>query len=174
MRFSILLEAPYDAASQLGNWDRADLEEKKPSCIPRGTFRNLDTMSFSTRAKQDAWREAEKTCWRPLYGRCRIRWHGLEWHDFRTARNFNWGPQLSPAQPRILFKSSRSRGKWAARENRLCAGNSGYYAIGDEPLQPRARARSHHIRGRLEFSRKHLQKQFGPKRSRSRAADSGV
>jgi AraC-like DNA-binding protein len=39
-------------------------------------------------------------------------------------------------------------------------GNSGYYAIGDEPLPASRRANDRHQFATLEFSRKHLQKQF--------------
>jgi AraC-like DNA-binding protein len=39
-------------------------------------------------------------------------------------------------------------------------GNSGYYAIGDEPLPALRRANDRHQFATLEFSRKHLQKQF--------------
>src|SRR5437763_14691725 len=95
MRFSILLKArmmqPRNWVTGTGRpWRKRNLP-----CIPRGNIRNLDTMSSQCAAEQDAWREV-KDGWRPLYGDVDSMGVAVEWHDFRTARNFNWGRTFHP------------------------------------------------------------------------------
>src|SRR5438093_51399 len=46
-------------------------------------------------AEQDAWREV-KDGWRPLYGDVDQFGVAVEWHDFRTARSFDWGKSFHP------------------------------------------------------------------------------
>jgi hypothetical protein len=58
-------------------------------------FVNLIAMSPQCVAEQSAWREV-KAGWRPLYGDVDSMGVAVEWHDFQTARNFNWGRTFHP------------------------------------------------------------------------------
>src|SRR6202171_5759310 len=112
-------------------------------------------------AEVDAWREV-KDGWRPLYGDVDQFGVAVEWHDFRTVRSFDWGRSFHPRSLEFCLNleghgavgtSGRSRSDYLP-------GNSGYYAVGDEPLMASRRANDHHQFATLEFSRAHLQKQF--------------
>src|SRR5205814_535340 len=46
-------------------------------------------------AELNAWREV-KDGWRPLYGDVDQFGVAVEWHDFRTARSFDWGKSFHP------------------------------------------------------------------------------
>ena len=112
-------------------------------------------------AEQEAWREV-KNGWRPLYGDVDHFGVAVEWHDFRTARSFDWGKSFHPRSLEFCLNLEGHGAVGAAGKTRsdYAPGNSGYYAIGDEPLPASRRANDHHQFVTLEFSRKHLQKQF--------------
>jgi AraC-like DNA-binding protein len=109
-------------------------------------------------AEQRAWRDVKG--WRPLFGDVDRLGVAIEWHDFRTARSFDWGRTFHPRSVEFCLNvdghgevgSSRSRSDYAP-------GNCGYYAIGDEPLPASRRARDHHQFVTLEFSKEHLRNQ---------------
>jgi len=112
-------------------------------------------------AEQDAWREISAG-WRPLYGDVDKIGVAVEWHDFRTGRSFDWGRTFHPRSVEFCL-NLEGRGAVAANSRARCEyfpGNSGYYAIADEPLSASRQANDHHQFVTLEFSRKHLQKQF--------------
>ena len=103
--------------------------------------------------------------------RCRFDGRGRRMARFSDGAQFQLGPHLSSAQPRILFKSSRSRGSGRPAENRLCAGKLRLlrdWGRTASSLPPRAR--SSPIRDARIFA-KTFAKAVRPKRSRSRAAD---
>src|SRR5205807_4728002 len=83
-----------------------------------------------------------------------------EWHDFQTARNFNWGRTFHPRSLEFCLNLEGHGEIGVARKTDYAPGNSGYYAIGDEPLPASRRANDRHQFATLEFSRKYLQKQF--------------
>src|SRR6266513_1729331 len=58
-------------------------------------FVNFIAMNIQCAAEQSAWREV-KDGWRPLYGDVDSMGVAVEWHDFKTARNFNWGRTFHP------------------------------------------------------------------------------
>ena len=110
-------------------------------------------------AEQRAWREV-KEGWRPLYGDVDSMGVAVEWHDFKTARNFNWGRTFHPRSLEFCLNLDGHGEIGRAAKTDYAPGNSGYYAIGDEPLPASRRAHDHHQFATLEFSRAHLQKQF--------------
>ena len=116
-------------------------------------------MSFQCAAEQAAWREV-KEGWRPLYGDVDSMGVAVEWHDFQTARSFNWGRTFHPRSLEFCLNLEGHGEVGATAKTDYTPGNSGYYAIGDEPLPASRRANDRHQFATLEFSRNHLQKQF--------------
>ena len=108
-----------------------------------------------------AWQEVEEG-WRPLYGDFEQLGVSVEWHDFQSARPLDWGRSF---HPRSLEFCLNLEGRGAvglpgrARSDYV-SGNCGYYAVADEPLSATRHAHDRHRFVTLEFSRKHLQKQF--------------
>ena len=114
-----------------------------------------------THSEQAAWR-AVAPGWRKLYGDFDEKGVSVEWHDFRTTQPFDWGRSFHPRSLEFCL-NLEGRGvvgmKGNGRSDYL-PGNSGYYAIADEPLPASRQARDHHQFVTLEFSREHLRKQF--------------
>jgi AraC family transcriptional regulator len=112
-------------------------------------------------AELNAWREV-KDGWRPLYGDVDQFGVAVEWHDFRTARLFDWGKSFHPRSLEFCLnlEGHGQVGSAGKTSSDYTPGNCGYYAIGDEPLPASRRANDHHQFVTLEFSRNHLQKQF--------------
>jgi AraC-like DNA-binding protein len=84
----------------------------------------------------------------------------VEWHDFQTARSFNWGRTFHPRSLEFCLNLEGHGEVGAAAKAHYAAAAAGYYAIGDEPLPASRRANDRHQFATLEFSRNHLQKQF--------------
>jgi AraC-like DNA-binding protein len=112
-------------------------------------------------AEVDAWREV-KDGWRPLYGDVDQFGVAVEWHDFRTARSFNWGRSFHPRSLEFCLNLAGhgAVGAPGRGQSEYEPGNSGYYAIGDEPLPASRCAKEQHQFATLEFSRNHLQGQL--------------
>jgi AraC family transcriptional regulator len=112
-------------------------------------------------AEQHAWREV-KGGWRPLYGDVDQMGVAVEWHDFRIERSFDWGRTFHPRSLEFCLnlQGHGQIGVGGKMHSDYSPGNSGYYAIGDEPLAASRRAHDHHQFVTLEFSREHLQKQL--------------
>lgn len=112
-------------------------------------------------AEQHAWREI-KDGWRPLYGDVDRIGVAIEWHDFRTEHAFNWGRTFHPRSLEVCLnlEGHGAVGAPGRRRSDYAPGNSGYYVIGDEPLPASRRANDRHQFVTLEFSKRHLQKQF--------------
>src|SRR5206468_5434214 len=112
-------------------------------------------------AELNAWRVV-KDGWRPLYGDVDQFGVAVEWHDFRTARLFDWGRSFHPRSLEFCLnlEGHGQVGAAGKTSSDYAPGNCGYYAIGDEPLPASRRANDHHQFVTLEFSRNHLQKQF--------------
>jgi len=116
-------------------------------------------MSSQCAAEQNAWREV-KGGWRPLYGDVDSMGVAVEWHDFKTTRDFNWGGTFHPRSLEFCLNLEGHGEVGLGGKTDYAPGNSGYYAIGDEPLPASRRANDRHQFATLEFSRKHLEKQF--------------
>ena len=112
-------------------------------------------------AEQGAWRDVQEG-WKPLYGDFERLGVSVEWHDFRIERSLDWGRSFHPRSLEFCL-NLEGRGEVGApgrtRSNYL-PGNSGYYAIADDPLNASRRAHDHHQFVTLEFSRGHLQEQL--------------
>jgi AraC-like DNA-binding protein len=112
-------------------------------------------------AEQGAWRDVQEG-WRPLYGDFDRLGVSVEWHDFRIERSLDWGRSFHPRSLEFCLNLA-GRGAVGTRgqdRSDYLPGNSGYYAIADEPLPASRQAHDHHQFATLEFSRDHLQKQF--------------
>src|SRR3954451_9577048 len=112
-------------------------------------------------AESEAWREV-KDGWRPLYGDVEQFGVGVEWHDFRTERSFNWGRSFHPRSVEFCLNLG---GRGAVAQNSrikrdYLPGTSGYYSLLDEPLVATREANERHQFVTLEFSRSHLQEQL--------------
>src|ERR1700730_5077711 len=116
-------------------------------------------MSSQCAAEQDAWREV-KDGWRPLYGDVDSMGVAVEWHDFRMARSFNWGRTFHPRSLEFCLNLEGHGQVGAAGKTDYGPASSVYYDIACEPLSASRHAHDHHQFVTLEFSRKHLQKQF--------------
>src|SRR5438132_2995383 len=113
------------------------------------------------RAESGAWREVEEG-WRPLYGDFDQLGLSVEWHDFQSPQPVDWGRSFHPRSLEFCL-NLEGRGAVGAQGQAwsdYLPGNSGYYAIADEPLPASRQARDHHQFVTLEFSRNHLKKQF--------------
>ena len=114
-----------------------------------------------THDEQGAWKEVAPG-WRQLYGDFDRLGLSIEWHDFRTQRALDWGRSFHPHSLEFCLNLNGHGAVGAEGRVRsdYLPGNSGYYAIGDEPLPASRHARDHHQFVTLEFSRLHLQKQL--------------
>jgi len=111
--------------------------------------------------EQGAWKEVAPG-WRQLYGDFERLGLSIEWHDFRTQRALDWGRSFHPHSLEFCLNLNGHGAVGAEGWTRsdYDPGNSGYYAIADEPLPASRHARDHHQFVTLEFSRSHLQKQL--------------
>ncbi len=112
-------------------------------------------------SEQGAWR-AVAPGWQQLYGNFDELGVSVEWHDFRTTRPLDWGRSFHPHSLEFCLnlEGRGAVGSNANARSNYLPGNSGYYAIADEPLPASREANDHHQFVTLEFSRAHLQKQF--------------
>jgi AraC-like DNA-binding protein len=110
-------------------------------------------------AERSAWREV-KDGWRPLYGDVESVGVAVEWHDFQTERDFNWGRTFHPRSLEFCLNlDGRGEIGGGSKVNYVPA-SCGYYAVGGGLLPASRIAKDHHQFATLEFSRAHLQKQF--------------
>ncbi len=100
--------------------------------------------------------------WRQLYGDFDQLGVSIEWHDFRIAQPLDWGRSFHRRSLEFCLNLN-GRGAVGAHgrtRSDYHPGNSGYYAIANEPVPASRQAHDHHQFVTLEFSREHLQKQF--------------
>ena len=111
--------------------------------------------------EENAWRGVAPG-WRQLYGDFDRLGMSVQWHDFRSARSLDWGRSFHPRSLEFCL-NLEGHGEVEGPGVERCsysAGNSGYYAMADDPLSAFRRAHDHHQFVTLEFSRDHLQRQF--------------
>ena len=110
-------------------------------------------------AEQGAWREVPQG-WRQLYGDFDRLGVSIEWHDFRTNRQLDWGLSFHPRSVEFCLNVA-GRGAVGDRgQTDYVPGSAGYYAVTDKPLPASRQARDHHQFVTLEFSSRHLQEQL--------------
>lgn len=119
------------------------------------------TSNEAARAEHGAWISVARG-WRQLYGDFDRLGVSIEWHDFRTERALDWGRSFhSRSLEFCLNLDGRGAvGGQGPERGDYLPGNSGYYAIADEPLPASRQAKDHHQFVTLEFSRSRLQKQL--------------
>ena len=120
-------------------------------------------MSFAVAAgtEGEAWREV-RDGWRPLYGDFDRLGLSVQWHDFQSPRRLDWSRSFHPRSVEFCLNLD-GRGAVTAHgqaHSDYSPGNSGYYALGDDPLSASREAHDRHRFVTLEFSRKHLQSEF--------------
>lgn len=118
-------------------------------------------VKLATSAEEAAWRDVPNG-WRPLYGDVEQFGVGVEWHDFKTERAFDWGRSFHPRSVEFCLNlgghGAVGQG-WKMRRD-YHPGTSGYYSVADEPLNATRQANQRHQFVTLEFSRDHLRKQL--------------
>jgi len=109
----------------------------------------------------EAWRPVAQG-WRQLYGDFDRLGLSVQWHDFRSEAQFDWGRSFHPRSLEFCLNlDGRGQVGGAGMERSdYLPGSSGYYAIADDPLRASRRANDHHQFVTLEFSRSRLQKQL--------------
>ena len=108
--------------------------------------------------EREAWRDVAPG-WRQLYGDFGRLGLSVQWHDFQSQRSVDWGRSFHPRSLEFCL-NLEGRGDVGGRgcdRSAYLPGNSGYYAIADDPLDASRRAKDRHQFVTLEFSREHLQ-----------------
>src|SRR5256885_17133792 len=100
-------------------------------------------MSSQCAAEQHAWREV-KDGWRPLYGDVDSVGVAVEWHDFKMARNFNWGRTFHPRSLEFCLNLDGHGEIGGAAKTAYGPAAAGCYGIGDEPLPAARRGPGYH------------------------------
>jgi AraC-like DNA-binding protein len=112
-------------------------------------------------AEKEAWRDVAHG-WRQLYGDFDRLGLSVQWHDFQSEQLLDWGRSFHPRSLEFCL-NLEGRGEVGGRgleRSAYLPGNSGYYAIADDPLSATRRAKEHHQFVTLEFSRAHLQSEL--------------
>lgn len=111
-------------------------------------------------AEKGAWRNVPQG-WRQLYGDFERLGISVEWHDFQTSRQLDWGRSFHPQSIEFCLNlGGRGAVGNATSRGEFVPGTSGYYAIADEALSASRHANDHHQFVTLEFARSHLRKQL--------------
>jgi AraC family transcriptional regulator len=112
-------------------------------------------------SEKEAWREVPDG-WRPLFGDVEQFGLGVEWHDFRTTKPFDWGQTFHRESVEfcVNFDGHGAVAEQSAAQRDYRPGTAGYYCIADEPLAASRHANERHQFVTFEFTRSHLQKQL--------------
>jgi AraC family transcriptional regulator len=119
------------------------------------------SLTIEEHTEREAWRDV-RDGWRQLYGDFDRLGLSVQWHDFQSPRRLDWGRSFHAGGVEFCLNLD-GRGAVATRRQArsdYLPGNSGYYALGEEPLSASREAHDRHRFVTLEFSRKHLQSQF--------------
>lgn len=111
--------------------------------------------------EREIWRNVAHG-WRQLYGDFDRLGLSVQWHDFHSEQSVDWGRSFHPRSLEFCLNlegRGQVNGRGSQRSDYL-PGNSGYYAIADDPLNASRRANERHQFVTLEFSREHLQKEL--------------
>lgn len=99
--------------------------------------------------------------WQQLYGSFEEQGISIEWHDFQTSRPLDWAESFRPRSVEFCLNlDGRGAVVRGNATHDYGPSSSGYYAIGEEPLQATRQAHDRHRFVTLEYSREHLQQQF--------------
>lgn len=91
--------------------------------------------------------------WKPLYGRIADGGVSIEWHDFKTGKEFDWGESFHPNSVEVclnlegegVITHGRSRSK-------LTPATTGIYVRGADPLDAKRAPRQRHRFITIEFT----------------------
>lgn len=112
-------------------------------------------------AEREAWRDVHNG-WRQLYGDFEQLGFSVQWHDFQSSRAIDWGRSFHRRSVEFCLNldGRGAVGTGSRTRSDYVPGNCGYYALADGPLAASREAHDRHRFVTLEFSRKHLQRQF--------------
>ena len=99
--------------------------------------------------------------WRHLHGSVRDSGVSFEWHDFKTANEFDWGRSFYPASVEVCLNlAGEGRVRFNQQETVFAPLSGGFYRQGKEPLLARRTANQRHqfltVELSFEFLRRHL------------------
>src|SRR5438045_2087991 len=86
--------------------------------------------------ERDAWRDVAPG-WRQLYGDFGRLGLSVQWHDFHAEHPIDWGRSFHPRSLEFCLNlegRGEVNGRGGAERSAYFPGNSGYYAIADDPL----------------------------------------
>lgn len=106
----------------------------------------------------EAWRDVGKG-WQPLFGSFRGAGYSIEWHDFYTRRELDWGASFHPGCVELCLNLD-GHGFVESKHRRMefTPNTVGFYHRKDEPLSARRAANEQHQFLTVEFSSPFLAK----------------
>src|SRR3954471_9409242 len=112
-------------------------------------------------AEREAWGDVASG-WRQIYVEFDRLGLSVQCHYFHSEQSLDWGRSFHPRSLEFCLNlEGRGQvGRRGAERSSYLPGNSGYYAIADDPLTATRRAKERHQFVTLEFSRGHLQKEL--------------
>jgi AraC-like DNA-binding protein len=101
--------------------------------------------------------------WRPLFGRFQELGFSFEWHDFRSATEFDWSRSFHPGSVELCLNLAGSATLESSEGRVTLAPRSlAFYHQGTPPLKARRGADEHHQFITVEFSKSFLSQHFKP------------
>jgi AraC-like DNA-binding protein len=120
------------------------------------TSRELMPASATPFTEVEAWRDVGKG-WQPLFGNFRGAGYSIEWHDFFTRRELDWGASFHPGCVELCLNlAGNGYVEFARRRMEFAPNTVGFYHRKDEPLTARRAADEQHQFLTVEFSRAFL------------------
>ncbi len=115
----------------------------------KNTAHGPATASFT---EVEAWRDVGKG-WQPLFGSFRGAGYSIEWHDFFSRREFDWGASFHPGCVELCLNLD-GHGFVESKQRRMefAPNTVGFYHRRDEPLAGRRAANEQHQFLTVEFS----------------------
>jgi AraC-like DNA-binding protein len=125
-------------------------QEREGLDVMKATENNpAPAMSFT---EAEAWRDVGKG-WQPLFGSFRGAGYSIEWHDFFSRREINWGASFHPDCVELCLNLG-GHGFVESKQRRMefVPATVGFYHRQDEPLVGRRAANEQHQFLTVEFS----------------------
>ena len=91
--------------------------------------------------------------WRPLYGRIADGGVSIEWHDFKTGKEFDWGESFHPNSVEVCLNlEGEGVITHGASCSKLTPATTGVYVRGSDPLDAKRAPRQRHRFITIEFT----------------------
>src|SRR5688572_732888 len=104
------------------------------------------------------------TGWQPLHGSFRDLGFSVEWHDFETARDFDWSESFHPGGVEICLNlAGRGEVRAGSRQLELSPLTAGFYLQGQSRLKGRRLGGERHQFITVEFSGNFIARHLVPK-----------